>query len=645
MAKRPVARVLPESRLPQLDRVFDYAIPDGMDAPVGCRVKVPIGRSAKLHTGFVVERPESTDFAGELSPLDQVLSPVSVLTEEILATATALAKRQAGGVADVLRLAVPPRAVRVEKKWLEAPREDLEPPSSPAAPEALSAAEWERLSRRGEKTVWHLTHGVSGSTPQGYLDVAALATAHLAHQRSVVMVVPDWRDISLLEDALRHHVPEDHLVVFSSDLTPSEQYSRHLRCLEGRPLVVLGSRHAVYAPVSSLGAIVVVSDGDDAHREPLAPYPHTRDVALIRAEQTGCSVVLASWTPSIEAIRFVEMGYFTETGSTVSSRPRVFPTRLALHGREDPAPGRLPSAAFAAAKDALRTGPVLVQVFRAGFAPGLVCTDCGARARCSECGGPLAHSGAGAPASCAWCQHLHARFQCAECRGVTMRPSGQGVGRTVTELGKAFPGVQVVRADGEHRLATVPAKPALIVATRGAEPVAEGGYHAALLLDGAAMLQRSSLNVLHETLSGWEWALSLLAQNAVAYLTDIDGPVATACAAGTGMALLADELRERTSLRLPPAVRIAAIDGPAAVVEEIIREVSSHEGLDSLGRSRIEGTAVREIIRMPYRIAPQVAEMLRAAVVKDALSGRRGARLRVRMDDTRALDQLADGAL
>jgi len=54
MAKRPVARVLPESRLPQLDRVFDYVVPDGMDAPVGCRVKVPIGRSAKLHTGFVV---------------------------------------------------------------------------------------------------------------------------------------------------------------------------------------------------------------------------------------------------------------------------------------------------------------------------------------------------------------------------------------------------------------------------------------------------------------------------------------------------------------------------------------------------------------------------------------------------------------
>jgi Primosomal protein N'' (replication factor Y) - superfamily II helicase len=132
--------------------------------------------------------------------------------------------------------------------------------------------------------------------------------------------------------ALLSHLPEEHLVVFSSELTPSEHYARHQQCLEGRPVVVLGSRHAVYAPVAQLGAIVVVSDGDDAHREPLAPYPHTRDVALIRAEQTGCSVVLAGWTPSIEAVRFMEMGYFGETGVTVSSRPRVFPTRLALHG-------------------------------------------------------------------------------------------------------------------------------------------------------------------------------------------------------------------------------------------------------------------------------------------------------------------------
>ena len=228
---------------------------------------------------------------------------------------------------------------------------------------------------------------------------------------------------------------------------------------------------------------------------------------------------------------------------------------------------------------------------------------------------------------------------------MALRPSGQGVGRTVTELGKAFPGASVVRADGEHRLATVSAKPALIVATRGAEPVAEGGYHAALLLDGAAMLQRSSLDVLQETLSGWEWALSLLKQDAVAYLTDIEGPVATACAAGTGGSLLADELRERTTLRLPPAVRIAVLEGPAAVVEELLPEVSAHEGLDSLGRSRIEGTAVQEIIRMPYRVASEVTQVLRAAVLRDALSGRRGARLRVRMDDTRALDELADGAL
>ena len=645
MTKRPVARVLPESRLPQLDRLFDYVVPDGTDVPVGARVKVPIGRSGTLHTGFVVERLESSDFAGDLSSIDQVLSAVPVLTEEIWASALALSKRQAGGVADVLRLAVPPRAVRVEKKWLEAHREAPALPDRPLAPQSMSASDWERVTATGVRLVWHLRHGVSGTTPEGYGDIVSAATAHLSEGKSVIVAVPDWRDIALIEQALLDLVDPSHLVVFSSELTPSEVYARHLQCLEGRPLIVLGSRHAVYAPVSELGAIVVVSDGDDAHRELLAPYPHSRDVALIRAEQTGCAVILAGWTPSIEAVRFVDMGYFEETSPTLSSRARVFPTLLALHGQDNPGPARLPSQAFAAAKDALKNGPVLVQVFRAGFAPGLVCAECGARARCPDCGGPLRHSGSGAPAYCGWCQQLHSRFHCAECRAVALRPSGQGVGRTVTELGKAFPGVQVVQADGEHKFVSVPDKPALVVATRGAEPVAEGGYHAALLLDGAAMLQRSALDALEETLAAWEWAISLLREGAVAYLTDIDGPVATACAAGTGTALLADEVRDRTTLRLPPVVRIAAVEGPASVVESVVREISTIDGVDSLGRSRIEGTAVRELVRMPYRVAPQVTEQLRAAVVRDALSGRRGARLRVRMDDDRALDQLAETAL
>ena len=219
------------------------------------------------------------------------------------------------------------------------------------------------------------------------------------------------------------------------------------------------------------------------------------------------------------------------------------------------------------------------------------------------------------------------------------------MGRTVHELGKAFPGVPVIQADGQHRIVTVPAKPALVVATRGAEPVAEGGYHAALLLDGQAMLQRASLDALEDTLAGWEWALALLRDGAQAFLTDLDGPVATSFASGASYPLLRTELQDRVSLRLPPAVRIAVLEGPRSVVGAVVADVCTRfADVDSLGTSRVEGTAVRNILRMPYKTAPAVAEELRAAVVRDALSGRRGARLRVKMDDARALDEFAEGA-
>ncbi len=645
MLKRPVARVLPESRLPQLDREFDFSVPDGIDIALGVRVKVPIGRGGTLHTGFVVDVADDTEYDGELSAIDQVVSPAQVLTPEMLASARQVARRQAGGLADFLRLAVPQRAVRVEKAWLSRESTTFQPPATPECPDGLRAADWEALTEPGRRIVWHFRYGVRDGVPAGYDDLLTVATSHFAEGRSAIVVVPDWRDIALCEQSLRQSVGDDDIVVFGPDLTPSETYARHLLCLEDRPRIVLGSRRAVYAPVSHLGLIAVVSDGDESLREQLAPYPHSRDVALVRAEQTGASVVLAGFSPSIEAVRYVDMEYFESVSSDRHTRPRVLPTSLSIRADDGPTPARLPSQAYSAATDALRNGPVLVQVFRAGFSPGLVCADCGERARCVECGGPLRRDSGSGPAGCGWCHHLTSRYQCPQCQSTRLLASGHGVGRTVHELGKAFPGVPVIQADGQHRIVTVPAKPALVVATRGAEPVAEGGYHAALLLDGQAMLQRASLDALEDTLAGWEWALALLRDGAQAFLTDLDGPVATSFASGASYPLLRTELQDRVSLRLPPAVRIAVLEGPRSVVDALVTDVCTRfADVDSLGTSRVEGTAVRNILRMPYKTAPAVAEELRAAVVRDALSGRRGARLRVKMDDARALDEFAEGA-
>jgi primosomal protein N' (replication factor Y) len=213
----------------------------------------------------------------------------------------------------------------------------------------------------------------------------------------------------------------------------------------------------------------------------------------------------------------------------------------------------------------------------------------------------------------------------------------------VAELGKAFPGVTVVRADGEHRVERVSGKPSLVVATRGAEPVAEGGYRACLLLDGDAMLQRPSLSALTETLGAWEHAIALLRSDAIAYLTDLTGAVPTAFASGAVDQLIARELHDRSALRLPPTVRLASLEGPQEAVSEIASTLGQrHEGVSVLG-SRLVGEGVtRLVMRVPYQAGREVSLTLRAAIVKHATNRRRGTlSMRVAMDDHRALDELA----
>ena len=645
---RAIARVVLDTRLPHLDRLLDYRIPDGMTVLPGVRVKVPLGRAHKLSTGFVVEVAPQSDYTGELAPIDTVVSEVPVLTDDLWQLARAVADRQGGSAADILRLAIPQRAVRVEKTWRESPIHPHEPPVAPDSSHHYAAESWHHMVAPGSRSALELPPGVlNTSTPHPTTKaadtIAALAATVLAGGRSVVISVPDWRDSDLVERSLQEYLEGDQIVRLSTDQTPSERYLGYLRCLEDRPVVVIGQRHAVYQPVGELGLLLVLSESDDSHREPLAPYPHTRDVALIRAQQSGCALVFADWVTGVDMTRLVDMDYLTSVTPITRERPTVIPTALTLQGQQGPTPGRLPSLAYRAVSDALTEGPVLVQVFRSGFAPGLACTTCRERIRCEGCGGPVTATSPTARRSCSWCAVTSPPRACVECGGTTVVPVGHGVGRTVTELGKAFPKVPVIQADGDHPLLEVSDKPALVVATRGSEPVAYGGYRAVLLLDGDKMLQRSSLGALEETLRGWEWAASLAAPGASVYVTDVDGPVVHAFAAGAHRDLMVKELRERRELRLPPAVRIASVTGPASTVAEVVADlVDAFPGSDVLGPVRLDNDRVRSVVRFSYAVGGDVARELRAAVISRALSKTTAAkRLRIVLDDLAALDQIS----
>ena len=646
MATASIARVLIDSPVPGLDRLFDYRIPPALarDAQAGVRVRVPLRSAGRVADGFLIETGEEGDYPGSLSDLDSVVSPVPVLAPEVWALARSVADRAAGSASDVVRLAVPKRQVRVEKAWLERGDDGADfvvrPVETPDYDTAVFDDAIGHAGRLAANAVPRLVQLPDGRWVGHWaVTLAAIATRAVQHG-SVILAVPDYRDQDQLVAALAAVLPADAIIQLDARQSNPDRYRGLLTCLEEKPRVIVGNRSVVYAPAHRLALIAVFRDGDPLHAEPLAPYVHTRDAALVRAEQQHCALVFLSHSRSVETERLVELGWMRSVAPIRSYSPKVIPTagqssdRLAERAR-------IPSTAWRAATTALELGPVLVQVARPGYAPRLVCQSCGHDARCTRCAGPLGMKNARSGPACRWCGAIAAQWSCPTCEGTQLRQVGQGTVRTAEDLGRAFPGVRVILADGDHPVQTVGAEPALVIATRGAEPIAAGGYRAVLLLDGENMVARESLKVGEDCLRWWSNAIALSAVGAPCVLVGVGGALASALATWRLPDYARGELVDRRRLRFPPAVRVATITGTADAVASAVASAVQIGNTDALGPVETED-GVRAIVRFDYADGPAVTTALRAEVIRSATRRRKLAAggdratlptLRVRCDD------------
>ena len=634
---RRIARVLIDSPLPQLDRLFDYEIPAALtaDAVPGVRVRVPLRSAGRMVDGLLVEVGEPDADGRPLSQLEAVVSPVPVLTPSLYALARRAADRAAGSAGDILRLAIPKRMVRAEKAWLAADppaRPEVDPAHVAWADDVLGAYPGlaEALDR-GERLA------VDAPPVPAVLDdgravgswavlLAAAATHTLAAGRSAVVAVPDHRDRAQLEAVLEARIPADALVRDDAKQSGPARYAAFLRTLDDAPCVVIGNRSTVYAPVSDPGLVAIWDDGDPLLGEPLSPGVHARDAALLRHELDGGALVFAGHTRTADVERLVAIGWVRDLPAARRMSPRVV---LSATREGESRAARGPASAIAAAREALSGGPVLVQVARPGYAPVLVCAACRHPARCPHCGGPLHAARHGAVPTCSWCGRAAHAWACPECSSTMLRMASAGSERTADELGRAFPGIRVILADGDHPVMQVDERPALVVATRGAEPLALGGYRAVILLDGDRMLMADDLRIGESCLRWWSNAAALAAPGAPVHLVGVAGEIARALATWTQASYARGELADRAPLRMPPTVRVAAVDGPRTAVDtalaELRRAVPELDAEAVLGPLP-RGEAVRALVRFEYALGARVAESLRASVVSQAVKGRRPAK-------------------
>jgi primosomal protein N' (replication factor Y) len=629
--------------------------------------------AGQLVDGFLLERVDRSDHEGRLAFIERVTSPEPVLVPEIAALAREVADRYAGTLADVLRLAIPPRHARVEaedRTIARTPPENTAPAGVQAGEPGVdpAGAGEGRGDRVGAEAVEpagggaetdHLaeTHDQDGAADEGIppgpweaypagasflaalaggrapravwnalpasdwtAAVARAARATLAGGRGALIVVADGRDVARVDAALHTELGPHRHVALTAELGPAERYRRWLAVRRGQAKVVVGTRAAIFAPVRDLGLVVLWDDGDDVHAEPHAPYPHAREVLALRAHRAGAGALIGGFTRTTDGTQLVRTGWAHPLvpgrdhlrGSMAYIRPSGDDADLARDQAARSA--RLPHLAFRAARQGLEHGPVLVQVPRRGYVPALACARCRGAARCPECEGPLSLTSSHAVPCCRWCGRIAGAWQCPECGGRQVRAVVVGARRTAEELGRAFPGVPVRTSGRDGVLATVDDEPALVVATPGAEPLPDGGYAAALLLDGWVLLGRADLRAGEEALRRWMNAAALVRPGGpVVVLADGALAPVQALIRWDAITYAERELAERRDLGFPPAVRMASLTGSPQAVRDLVEAAGVPPDAEVLGPVEVGNGQERALVRVDRARGGALSQLLKAA--------------------------------
>ena len=318
---------------------------------------------------------------------------------------------------------------------------------------ALNAEQVEAAARIAASTGFapFLLDGVTGS---GKTEVYLHAIADcLARGRQALVLVPE---IGLTPQLLARFRERLGIAIdaLHSGLPDGERARVWTRALRGQARVVVGTRSAVFLPLPEAGLIVVDEEHDGSYKQFDGIRYHARDFALVRGKALGVPVVLGSATPSLESLHNAMGGRFAHLRLRRRAGAAQPPAVRVLDVRKRPLHGGLSDEALAAIRAALdASGQVLVFRNRRGYAPVLLCHDCGWSAHCPRCSTPerpmaMTVHAHGRRLQCHHCGHRRPSPQaCPDCASLALRPQGHGTERIEQELASRFADVPVLRID------------------------------------------------------------------------------------------------------------------------------------------------------------------------------------------------------
>lgn len=481
--KPDIAEVIVDISVEELDRPFEYRIPEGLADKVGegTPVIVPFGRGNRRMTGYVIAIKEDSEW--DRDKLKEILETVDKdvpVEGQLLGLAAWIRSRYGSTMNEAIKTVLPIRSkVKERRKKQDVATEKTDTATSQAKTVMGVSADIDHTDKtnidkeypivlndeqrqvtdtfindyRMGKRETYLLYGVTGS---GKTEVyMAMLQEVLSQGRQAIVLIP--------EIALTHQMRErfealfgDRVSILNSRMSQGERYTQYMRAAKGESDIVIGPRSALFFPFKDPGIIIIDEEHDGSYQSEKTPTYHAKEVAIERARRCGASVVLGSATPSVESYFSAKNGDYklltmrNRAGGAKPPKIHVVDLREELKAKNYSIFSGLLTEKI---RQRLETGEqTMLFINRRGYAGFVSCRSCGYVIKCDHCDVSMTeHSHGDHPyLICHYCGSKKSMPKtCPECGSSFIAGFGMGTEQVCELAEKTFPGARVLRMDAD----------------------------------------------------------------------------------------------------------------------------------------------------------------------------------------------------
>jgi primosomal protein N' (replication factor Y) len=582
-----------------LEGIYDYLVPEHIEssAIVGTRVIVEFGSTSV--EGLIVDVRQRDEKTNKLKTIQKINSLSGLVSLDSINYLEGVRNRFGGSMWNLINQALPPRVIK-EEALQQSPAIDLKGNfSEKQFSNFFNKSDSEKL-RENSRVKW----AINLSSQETLTKLISSIIALKLKTTQTLIIAPDGKDLNSLRDYLFSNF-ESQVVELGSHLPKNIRYRNFLRVASGENLVVVATRSGALVPLKRNATVILLSDLDQSHYEIHSPGWNSRDVTLLRPNDT--SLIFISPSHSLEIERLIHIGWIERKILDVPGKKRIFPSDSGV-------------SYLNVLRNGLKTGSVLVSVAEKGYSNLFLCGKCKNPANC-PCGGKLGIASKNSKPNCYLCGKEFSAWTCNYCKFSQPDVISKGIEKRFEEIGRALPRTSILISSGSKQLIGLPKQNSLVLATVGSEPI--GVYSALVLLDGEKLFNRPFLRSEELTRHHWFKNLISLTENSEVFVSLISThPLVQSILSGKSYYAIDASLKERERAQLPPFFRILLVDGIKSNISKFSENLRSMHDFIVNGPVEIDATTSRLIIRCPLEDSQRLVGLIDDVTKLQGLKGK-----------------------